>query len=88
MGLADDLRNAPTSANLCCVSRARKHFKGEDLKMLNEVIEVIAKRPAGQTFGDGPSQVWLAKTLTNNGFKVSSKTLNTHFRGGCRCGSV
>jgi len=88
MGLADDLRNAPTSANLCCVSRARKHFKGEDLKMLNEVIEIIEKRPAGQTFGDGPSQIWLAKTLTNNGFKVSHKTLNTHFRGGCRCGSV
>ena len=88
MALADDLRNAPTSTNLCCVTRARKHFEGEDLKMLNEVIEIIAKRPAGQRHGDGPSQVWLANTLTNNGFKVGPKNLSIHFRGGCACGSV
>lgn len=88
MGLADDLKNAPNSRNLCCVRRARKHFEGEDLKMLNEVIELIAKRPTGQRTGDGPSQTWLAKTLNNNGFKVSPKTLSTHFRGECACGSV
>lgn len=88
MGLADDLRNVPTKEGNCCVARARKHFEGEDLKVLNQTIAVIAQRkPTDAAFG-GPNQSWLAKTLSNNGFKVSAKTLSTHFRGDCSCESV
>ena len=88
MGLADDLKNVPTRESLCSIARARKHFEGEDLKVLNQTIAVIAKREPNDRTPGGPSQSWLAKTLTNNGFKVSPKTLNAHFRGACACESL
>jgi hypothetical protein len=88
MGLADDLKNVPVRQSLCSIARAREHFDGEDLKVLNQTIALIAKREPNDRAPGGVSQSWLAKTLTNNGFKVSPKTLNSHFRGACSCGSV
>ena len=88
MGLADDLNNVPARQSLCSIARAREHFEGEDLKVLNKTIALIAQRESNDRTPGGVSQTWLAKTLTNNGFKVSSKTLNTHFRGACSCESV
>lgn len=88
MGLADDLKKVPINANNCCVARARQHFDGEDLEMLNQVITAISKRKKGDNRSSGPNQTWLAEVLTNNGFKISAKGLSNHFCKACSCGSV
>lgn len=87
MGLADDLRKPPANVSQCCIARARRHFEGEDLKMLNETIEQIANRDPDCRDG-GPNQTWFARVLSDNGFPITGKGVSNHFRKACACGVI
>ena len=93
MGLAQALQQVPENKQtgpLCGVATLREKLSGEDLDAFNSAIEMVYSQPRGTRSlrQHGASAVWLADTLTENGYTIHKSVLQRHIRGGCACGII
>jgi|TARA_R100000479_G_scaffold113784_1_gene57562 hypothetical protein len=93
MGLAEALKQVPENkptGPLCGVATLREQLTGEDLDAFNTAIEMVYSQPRGvrSEREHGATAVWLANTLTENGYTIHKSTLQRHIRGGCACGII
>lgn len=90
--LADALRDTPddraTSGYRCAIERIRLQMNDETRALLNQRIEEVRARREIIAHGrsGGINASWLARVLTDNGFPVSSLTMQKHIAKRCRCG--
>ena len=93
MGLAEALKQVPENKQtgpLCGVATLRQQLSGEDLDAFNTAIEMVYSQHRGvrSEREHGATAVWLANTLTENGYTIHKSTLQRHIRGGCACGII
>ena len=93
MGLAEALQQVPHGSQCgprCGVAAIREQLTGDDLAAFNHAIELVYSQPRSvrSTKGHGATAVWLASTLSENGYEISKHVMQRHLRGECVCGII